>query len=52
VINIRLDGSIWRGLVKFGYSMLQNSPDLISRRSPYSRRDIGLLDDPFVYQGW
>lgn len=52
VNNIRLDGGIWRGPVKIVYSIPQNSPDLVSRRSPYIRQDIGVLDDPYMYQGW
>jgi hypothetical protein len=52
VNNIRLDGGIWRGPVKFVYSIPQSSPDQVNRRSPYLRQDIGILDDPYVYQGW
>jgi len=52
VNNIRLDGGIWRGPVKFVYSIPQSSPDLLNRRSPYLRQDIGIADDPYMYQGW
>ncbi len=52
VNNVRLDGGIWRGPVKFVYSIPQSSPDLANRRSPYIRQDIGIADDPYMYQGW